>query len=170
MATPTSTHRFQVTTPNGYVIACNDPEDLTKALVALERRDDAMSIRTPDTHPRVESQPADDTPVASVEGPDVDMVWTAALVKRLLKRTTPPGLKLLRAAVELGTGASAADLATQVGQDRAGGLGPTIAKIARDAHDIAPYLPVPIQTEGRRGTKTIVLDHTFCRAAKEVPI
>ena len=42
----TSSPRFQFTFPNGTVLGCNSLEDLTVALVAIGRSNDALSVPT----------------------------------------------------------------------------------------------------------------------------
>jgi len=165
MASPTSSPRFQLTLPNGIVLGCNTPEDLTVALVAFGRSADALSVQPSKEPRRRKPKTSDATSLVAGFGPGA--AWSPKEVKRLLNLSTDSAVAMLKAAIELGPGATAAELARKL-ETRPGALGPMIGKLGRDAQGLAPYLPTPLHTEGRPGHKVLVIDPTFLNATKEV--
>jgi hypothetical protein len=157
-----SGQRYVVTTKDGATITCATSEDLTAALVAIRRADEAMSV-SPRTR-RGESR-SDHRPngIEPAQGP----VWSASQVQSLLASTTPSAAKMAKAAAELGQRTTIASLGKRLDTHH-GAIGPMLGKLCRDAKELSPLLPVPLHTEGRPGHKVLIFDPDFLRHLKEV--
>lgn len=162
MANTTPTSRLVVRMPDGTVIEADTPEHLTAAIVAVRRASDAMSITT--TPRRTRGRRKDEAEEAQQS---LGARWTTAAVQKLLSAVTEAANKLLRTTVMMPQPVTVAAISERM-KTRAGGIGPLIARLSRDAQDIAPDLPPPLRTEGRVGQKVLAFDPTFLSALKEV--
>jgi len=163
MANTNTTSRVVVTMPDGTVIEAA-PEDLTAAIVSVHRADDAMSITSAVREPRVRRSQGLDP---SANQHPTAARWTAAAVRDLLAMVTEAAGTLLRTAATMSEPVTVTAISTKL-KTRAGGTGPLLAKLSRDAQTLAPSLPAPVHTTGKIGHKVLVFDPTFFEALKEV--